>query len=265
MSWQKYLKSMGILAVVISQVTATVSALPSRLLAQSSSMKISLEFPPTNNERGAPEATAGGGSRGNSCIETGEIPLTPLMPTRTNVGTTTTTNPVLYWYVPQNTAESGEFVVKDALGNDVYFASFQLPPTAGIVKLKIPENASLKTDRDYLWTLSLVCDPQNRLQDLSVEGVLQPTEIDSSLKLQLAEKTPLEQAQFYAQQEIWHDTLDIMAQLSTENPAEWEELLRSIDLEKIAKKPILECCTAENSSVSHLNKTLESETSRSRQ
>ena len=258
MSWQQYFKSMGILAVIISQVTVIVSGLPSRLLAQSSSMKISLEFPPSN-ERGAPEVTTGGGSRGNSCIETGEIPLTPLMPTRTNVGITATTNPVLYWYVPQNTAKSGEFVVKDDLGNDVYFASFKLPPTAGIVKLRIPKNASLKTDRDYLWTLSLVCDPQNRLRDRSVRGVLQPTEIDLSLKLQLAGKTPLEQAQFYAQQRIWHDTLDIIAQLSTENPAEWEELLKSINLEKIAKKPLLQCCTVEQSRVSNLDNTLKQE------
>ena len=256
MNWQKHFISMGILAVTISQVTAVISGFPSRLLAQSSERIISLEFPPTN-QRGAPETTAGGGTRSNSCVKSGledeEIPLTPLMPTRTNVGQTATTNPVLYWYVPQNNAESGEFLVKDDLGNEVYSAIFKLPATDGIIKLEIPNNADLKTDRDYLWTLSLVCDSQNRFRDYSVKGIIQPTEIDLSLKLQLAEKAPLEQAELYAQQRIWHDTLDLVAQLSTENPEEWEELLESINLERIAKKPILDCCQAENTPVSYLN------------
>ncbi|MDJ0687506.1 MAG: DUF928 domain-containing protein [Xenococcaceae cyanobacterium MO_188.B32] len=260
MIWQKYYQSMGILTIVISQVVTVISGFPSRLLAQSSSMIISLEFPPTN-KRGAPETTAGGGTRTNSCIKTyaeaEEIPLTPLMPNRTNVGLTATTSPILYWYIPENTAELGKFLVKDDLGNEVYSATFELPSTAGIIKLGIPKNADLKTDRDYFWTLSLVCNSQDRLRDYAVEGVLQPTEIDLSLKLQLAGKTLLEQAELYAQQRIWHDALDIVAQLSTENPEEWEEFLSSIDLEKIAKKPILACCKAENSSVLYLNELLE--------
>lgn len=258
MSWQKYFKSMEILAIVSSLMTATLSVLPLRLLAHSPSILISLEFPPTN-ERGAPETTAGGGTRSDSCINTAaeaeENPVTPLMPTRTNVGLTATTNPVLYWYLPENTAESGEFEVKDDLGNEIYLATFKLPSTAGIFKLEIPESAGLKTDRDYLWTLSLVCDSNDRLRDYSVEGIIQPTEIDLSLKLQLAGKTPLEKAQLFAQQRIWHDALHIVAQLSTENPAEWEELLKSINLEKITNKPILQCCKAENTPVSQVNNT----------
>ncbi|MBE9045201.1 DUF928 domain-containing protein [Pleurocapsales cyanobacterium LEGE 10410] len=249
MRWQQYYKSTGILVVLICQTGIIFSGLSSRLLAQSSLMKISLEFPPTN-ERGSPQTTTGGGTRGNSCVESSgddrTIPLTPLMPTRTNVGITATTNPVLYWYVPPNTAEFGEFLVKDEQGDEVYAVSFKLPPTPGIVKLKIPPDASLKTDRNYQWKFSLVCNSQNQNHNQWVSGVLQPQAIDLSLKQQLANKNLLEQAEFYAQQRIWHETLDIMAQLSTENPAEWTEFLKSIDLESIAKKPILECCTPKN-------------------
>ena len=237
--------------VLICQIGIIFSGLSSPSLAQSS-IKISLEFPPTN-ERGSPQTTTGGGTRGNSCVESSKgdrtIPLTPLMPTRTNVGITATTNPVLYWYIPQNTAKFGEFLVKDERGDEVYAVRFELPATPGIVKLKIPQNASLKTDRNYQWKFSLVCNPQNQNHNQSVLGVLQPTEIDLSLKQQLANKDLLEQAEFYAQQRIWHETLDIMARLSTENPAEWTEFLESIDLESIAEKPILECCTVKNQSI----------------
>ena len=249
MKWQQYHKSTGILLVLICQTGIIFSGLSSRLLAQPDSMKISLEFPPTN-ERGAPRTTTGGGTRGNSCIDLSggdrTIPLTPLMPTRTNVGITATTTPVLYWYIPQNTAKSGEFSLEDEVGNEVYRVNFKLPPTPGIVKLKVPSDAALKTNRNYQWKFSLVCNPQNPKRNQWVSGVLQPQAIDLSLKQQLANKEPLERAEFYAQQRIWHETLDIMAQLSTENPAEWTEFLKSIDLESIAKKPILECCTPKN-------------------
>ena len=249
MKWQQYYKSTRILLVLICQTGIIFSGLSSRLLAQLSSMKISLEFPPTN-ERGAPQTTTGGGTRGNSCVKSSEgdqtIPLTPLMPTRTNVGITATTNPVLYWYVPQNTAEFGEFLLEDERGDEIYAVSFKLPPTSGIVKLKIPANASLKTNRNYQWKFSLICDPQKPKHNQWVLGMLLPQSIDLALKQQLANKNLLEQAEFFAVHKIWHETLDIMAQLSTENPAEWAEFLKSIDLESIAKKPILECCTPKN-------------------
>ena len=58
MSRQKSLQSLGILAVAISPALIIFSGLPPQLLAQSSSMKISLEFPPTD-DRGAPGITAG--------------------------------------------------------------------------------------------------------------------------------------------------------------------------------------------------------------
>ena len=58
MKWQQYYKSAGILAILICQTRIIFSGLSSRLLAQSSSMKISLEFPPTN-ERGTPKTTIG--------------------------------------------------------------------------------------------------------------------------------------------------------------------------------------------------------------
>ncbi len=259
MNWQSYYKSKKIATIIVFQFMSVISSLPSGLIAQPASSLISLEFPPTN-ERGAPESTTGGGTRSSSCvtadIETEEISLTPLMPTRQNIGQTATTNPALYWYIPQNTAELGEFLVKDNLGNEVYSANFKLPATDGIIKLGIPQNAALKTDRDYFWTLSLVCNSQDRQQNYSVDGVIQPTEIDLSLRLQLEGKKPLEQAKIYAQQRLWHDALNIVAQLSTDYPEEWEELLESINLGKIAKKPILECCTVEKLSVSYLSETL---------
>ena len=259
MIWQKYFKSMGFLAVVISQVVAIVPSLPSQLLAQSSPMKISQEFPPTS-ERGAPETTTGGGTRGNSCMETGKevekIPLTSLLP-KDPKGITATPNPVLYWYVPQNTAEFGEFLVIDEKGNEVYLANFELPPNPGIVKLRIPENASLKTDIDYSWTLSLVCDSLDRGRDQSVTGVVRFTKINPQEKIKLEDATLLDKAHFYAQQKIWHDTLHLAAQLYTDNPAAWEELLESVELEKIANQPLLKCCTAEYSPFSRSVHTLD--------
>ncbi len=250
MSWQKSVQSLGVLAVAISPALIIFSSLPPQLLAQSSSMKISLEFPPTD-DRGAPGRTAGGGTRGGGspgswCVEGGGIPLMPLMPTRNNVGKTVADSPTLYWYIPKNTATSGEFLLKDMEGNQVYLTNFTPSRRAGIVKLSIPASAALKINKDYLWNFAIICDPQDRSQDQFVKGMLQRTELGSFLKSQLERATPLEQAKIYAESRIWHETLTIIAQLRSENPAEWEELLESVGLGAIAKKPLLDCCTAEN-------------------
>jgi hypothetical protein len=63
---------------------------------------------------------------------------------------------------------------------------------------------------------------------------------------------PREQINLYAANGIWHDALTNLAQLRQTNPedaalmADWESLLKSVNLEAIATEPIVQCCTLEN-------------------
>jgi hypothetical protein len=233
---RKSLCLLGIFTGILSSPWTTVSAAP---LQQPVQEPMSLQFPQTS-DRGAPARTTGGGSRGSSCVAEGETPLVALMPTRNNVGTTVTAHPTLFWYIPQSRAQLAEFVLINSLGEEVYLATVTLAGTPGILKLDLPETVALEIGQDYLWQFAIICDSQDRESDVFVRGLLQRRELSRNLQNQLKSATGLEQAQIYANAEIWHDSLAMIAELRSSEPVEWEELLNSIGLLDIATSPFLE-------------------------
>lgn len=218
---------------VLSPVVASLLSVLSQFPAQS------LKFPPVQ-DRSAPSITSGGGTRGPSCIEKEPVPLLSLTPTRNNWGKTVNPNPSLYWYLPPTTATVGEFELSDAEGNQVLISEFDLPAQPGVIVLRLPPTVALAVDQNYEWYFSIVCDADDRSQDMYVQGSLQRTAIEPNLETQLANtQDPLQRAQLYAQQGIWFDALSLVAGVRNEHPAEWEELLLSVDLpEQIAKAEI---------------------------
>ena len=245
----KYLSQLGVLAVAICPALVSFASLPSQSPVRANSTEISLQFPPVGNI-GAPRTTAGGGTRSDepSCVRVkqGEMSLVALMPNRENAGKTATATPTLYWYVPQTTATEGEFVLLDKEQNEVYETTFALPSQPGVVKLSIPTKAALKPGNSYSWSFMIICNSQYRNQDKYVEGTIEYAKLNPALKSWLEKQTPLEQAKLYADNKIWFEALHTIAQVRSKNPAEWEELLKSVGLEAIAPKPLLDCCTANN-------------------
>jgi len=255
MRCQKYLSYLGALSLALSAELVPFSQVTPPLRAQP--LEVSLSFPPVEN-RGTLSRTAGGGTRRRgataSCV-TGNTPLTALAPSN-NVGTTVSGNPTLFWYVPETTAQSAEFLVfdaHDAQGKNVYLTTLALNGTPGVVNLNLPKTVSLEPGKEYTWHLALVCNPLNRKQDMLVRGQLKRTELSSEQKTQLAAATePLKQAEVYARAKVWQETLMILAQLYRDRPNDshiseaWKELLQSVQLEAIATKPLVECCKAEN-------------------
>ena len=171
--------------------------------------------------------------------------LTALMP-GDNVGTTVATEPTLFVYVPQNTAESAELVVIDEEGNPVYSKNFEIQSANGIVKVNLPKDAGLSQGQEYMWQFSLVCDSNDRAADRYVQGTLKRVELTSDLQQKLQAASPIEQAQLYAEAGIWNETLITLADLRNSNPKEWEELLDSVGLKEISAEPFAPCCSLEN-------------------
>ncbi len=276
MGEQKYLPSWGSIAIVLSPGLVIFSSLPVGLRAQPyPEWKLSLEFPVDNV--GQPNGGSGGGGTRGSCFKNqqnqeGKMPLTGLMPRNpltnrpVNQTLTVAANPTFFVYVPETTTLSAEdllfaeFSVSDDQDNEVYQTTFRLPTvlssdvpsfsvsTPGIVKLSLPANVSLETGKNYRWVFQLVCENANAdpVFGQYVEGRIQRTELRSDLKTKIEQATPLEQAKLYAQARIWSETLMLAAQLRSSQPAEWEELLKSVGLNEIAQVPLLECCTLEN-------------------
>jgi hypothetical protein len=207
-------------------------------------MEISLGFPPTSGSRGAPQTTAGGGTRSDdtNCLKVkeGDIPLVALMPNRENQAKTATATPTLYWYIPSTTATTGEFVVVDENNQEVYYTSFTLPEEPGIVRITIPETAELKAGQKYSWSFMVVCDSLYRNRDKFVEGKLDYEVLDSATVNRLKNATGFSKAELYANSQIWTETLDIVAQMRSQSPNEWSELLNSVGLGGIAQLPFVE-------------------------
>lgn len=250
MNWQPFSSALRMLVSVVSPALVTVSLLSPPLLAQQNrDWKISLEFPPTE-DIGAPPKIQGGKAGGSQCFQdrwlvTGRDGLTGLTPTN-NVVTTVETHPTLFIYVPANTAENAEFYLEDEQGNLIYQIAFTAPRTPGVIQLRLPETISLEIGKNYSWYFALVCDSIDRSNDEVVDGWLQRIELSPDLKTKLAqEKDPLKQAKLYAEQRIWNETLLLIAQLRDSHPREWDELLKSVQLDAIAPQHFVNCCIVE--------------------
>jgi hypothetical protein len=205
-----------------------------------SSQQISLRFP-RGSDRGAPVTTGGGGTRGpgSSCLKTenGELSLNALTPNFSNVATTASANPTFYYYLPETSANLAEFVITDLNQATVYQTTVKLPAQSGIMKIKAVPKVPLSADQYYQWSLKIICDSQHRDKDLILEGVLEYQNLD---KTALSSDDPMKKAQFYANQGIWLETLDSVAQIRATSPTDWTELLQSVGLESLSSQPFVE-------------------------
>lgn len=220
----------------IWKYSVVTAVMVSNLLVQLPSY--SLQFPPTNGT-GAPERTASGGRRDDSCTPTGGIPATALVPAN-NLGTTVSQTPTLFFYIPQTKAKTAELALLDNQGNELFAKRIALSSNSGIIKVDFPSTANLEINKNYRWEFAIVCDTEDRTQDRFIQGTIQRIPLSAALKAKLERADSLKKAQLYAEAKIWQESLGIAAQLHPTNPRPWEELLSSVGLEAIASQPFIE-------------------------
>ena len=192
-----------------------------------------------------PTRRIGGGTRRDSCAVNQES-LIALIPAN-SVGMTTSLYPTFFFYLPQtNQSRTVEFVLRNQQDELVYEANFDTVGKSGVVSLDLPtENEPLLLNQDYHWYLSLICDPENRAQDLVVEGIIRRTELEPVAASQLNQLKPIEKVDFYLQANLWYEAIATLAQLKrgsahqAELSVKWTNLLHSVGLEQISDQPII--------------------------
>ncbi|NES76360.1 MULTISPECIES: DUF928 domain-containing protein [Okeania] len=238
------IKFWGLLALATSPIIVTFSGVQLVQAQSTAELLISVEFP-SGPQRASSGRTRGGGTRApESYCTPGQTKLTALMP-GDNVGTTVADHPKFFVYVPEHKAESAEFEVFDKSGKSIYLTKLDISETSGIVKLALPKNVSLTTNKEYTWRFAMICDEWDHSANESVEGIVKKVEISSDLENSLKNASPLEQAEIYAKAKIWNETIATVAELRNSYPTEWEELLTSVGLHEIASEPFAPCCQVE--------------------
>ncbi len=224
----------------------------SSYIANGGESKVS--FVPPNLGAPASGTRQGGATRGRCLSGNQSSLLTALVPA-TNQGMTTAEYPVLFFYVPQTAAKTLEFSLLDKNDKKIYQTTVAPSQTPGIVGLNLSSMKGLKpleSGKDYHWFLTIVCDAKERSADIVVDGWVQRTETDPVFASELKKIKPRDRVSLYTVNGLWYDALATLSETRQSNPNnavvanEWTDLLKSVGLEKIAKEPLIPCCTVRN-------------------
>ena len=204
---------------------------------------------------GAPRRTEGGGTRSggsanSSCPMAGK-PLTALVPGN-GFGVTVAPYPTFFVYMPAVSPQASpllvEFELQDNSGDSVYKSIFKTNGKPGILSLALPTQAGLpplRVGEDYKWSFTLICQPDERSRDITVESWVRRVDLNATLNNQLKQASPQQQVELYAEAEIWQDALATLVQLRRNYPndaaiaANWERLLSAAGLNNIAQEAVV--------------------------
>lgn len=169
---------------------------------------------------------------------------------------TISSHPMVFAYIPQTvdrlTAELtlqeevkiGENEKGEALYyyDQIHSQTFELTNRSGIVGIQIPNSApALEQDKNYTWQLGIICNPDNRSTDVTVDSWI--TRIDTSIAFPT---DPQEKAFELANEGIWQDAVSTLALLRYSNVSsasldtDWSDLLISAGLPEFASAPIVQ-------------------------
>ncbi|MEM6253368.1 MAG: DUF928 domain-containing protein [Cyanobacteria bacterium P01_D01_bin.156] len=209
-----------------------------------------LEFPQTR-DRGAPARGPALATRGEVCLDPQVQPsLTSILPHNaiaTAFGSDTDLPLSLWFYIPETGANSVELTVVDETGNEIYQHSMNLSGTPGTIQMPLPRYQAdgvtpvFTSGSLYYWDFALICDPNDREDDVLLGGGIQRVDASSTFIAQLdaVSGDPLAQAELYANAGAWQETVALAASLYSQNPGAWTELLSSVGLGAIATQPIV--------------------------
>jgi Domain of Unknown Function (DUF928) len=204
--------------------------------------------------KGLPRRASGGASRvGRYDLNTTDLPnssqgpmaLMALLPQNYS-GTTIAARPTIMVYVPESTAPSAVFSLKDAAGNMVYQQQLSVSGRAGMVAIALPANApALTIGQDYQWYVALQVDGELNPSTPYVDGWIQRIEASPTIVAAMAQSDQLKQAEVLGANGVWYDCAAKLAELQARQPdradlkQHWAELLESVGLQEVSQVPLV--------------------------
>jgi hypothetical protein len=221
------------------------------LLAQSSAIKRKkIQFIPPYG-LGLPKANIAAALRSEDCdkLVSCIIPLMPEKDTNTlkYFPLTVSERPTFFFNVPK-IGGMGKFTLYEDSSTEpkkIYGTTFPVDVAGGIINITLPTSVpALQVDRIYLWKLIV----SNGSNDLEATGIFRRVQLDRKVIDEIAKSETIERAAIYAKNGIWFESIKTLLELKETNKEalnEWLELLKSVDLVKIADNKLVKCCNAE--------------------
>ncbi len=187
--------------------------------------EFSFYVPPTSRRPIA--RTDGSASRGCPNGLFGSISL--LVPSD-HIGLTVSAHPTFSWYVSAVPSTLMQFaLVEPGVSKPILVKQLKVNKP-GIIQLDLPEQLPLSIDKEYRWTVSLICNikrpsqniyVRSRIQRVSVKALEMP-EFTGNPSNNLAEisTTMRDRAILYGQSGIWYDAVSALSKAYLTNPQE---------------------------------------------
>ena len=265
-SWQK----IQLISIFGMALLGIIGYYPMIWITPVAAIPITFSPPPPPPDRGAAGDRGGAASRGCGVSNQSVIALVPvyketLKQEQTEAvsvtkvwGLTTEKYPSFWFFVPyqKSAINSIEFVLKDEsskLSQTLYRTKVTIPEVPGIISIRLSATTPpLQVDRMYHWffKMKIICNPQQPPEQEYVEGWVQRVNLNPKLVDSPKQVTPQQRVNLYAENGIWYDALTTLAELRLAKPedptlaVEWINLLKSVDLENLAKQPLIKCCQA---------------------
>ncbi|TAG88873.1 MAG: DUF928 domain-containing protein [Oscillatoriales cyanobacterium] len=248
----KFLLHLTSMATVVSIATLNISQ-----FAVLGRPKINVDSQPDNTQPGGPRFVEppediglpdrqGRTVRGG-CASRPELSLTALVP-KNKVGRTVSDYPTFFFYLPETETQLAEFILEDRSGTQIYKQTLTISNLSGTIGISIPTNKNvppLEVGKSYSWSFSVICDTEDRSADVFEKGIVRRVELSADIRSQLEKADPRQKTFIYAENGIWQDALSTLAAARRAQPndavlkTDWESLLDSVTLGKIAKEPIV--------------------------
>lgn len=160
---------------------------------------------------------------------------------------TTQLRPTFWVYVPFSRTEdvtTAEFELFDENMDPVLTnnkITISLPTKAGLARFTLPANEQpLAAGKEYFWVFRIVCDQDDRSGNPSVSGWIKRIAPEASLVQRLKTIPQVDQYKVYAENNIWLDQINLLAQNSAKHTQEWTKLLNSFGLRNFAQQTVID-------------------------
>jgi Domain of Unknown Function (DUF928) len=167
-------------------------------------------------KRGVPGGREGAGTRGFQEA----LPTLAVLAPQDHTGLTAQEQPVLYWYLSQETRHLVEVILTERQSVKPLLAIRLNPPLQpGMQRVRLADyNIRLIPGVLYKWSVSLVRDAAQRSYDVLMASTIERVELPNELRGPLVHANKMTAARLYAKAGLWYDTIAVLSELIDTRP-----------------------------------------------